>query len=597
MKKTLSVLLLVLIFTVACEALPAPTSGPPTAAAETDPFDSFRAAVSRPIPLFFDRMLSSSQEEAQACSLDDPPPRGCTIFTISHGARVFFGGNSDWINFDSSYYWVDPGDAAGYGAIYFGKPNNVQHGFNEKGLAYDANGLPPAPVNDHTGISPVYGTYNSYPIKILRECTTVKEVIAWVRRHQWHEMMYDQLHFADATGDAVVISAGPDGEVIFTRKATGNGFLVSTNFNLANPANGSYPCWRYARAQEMLEEMDSLGMLTAEQAAAVLDAVHVASPSGFTTMSLVGDLPQGLVYVYLFHQFDAPIVLNVADEIASEPAPGPLRDLFPPETLDQTDKAYDRMMARTTRCDAAGFAWLTLVVLSLAALLFLARSRRRGLLLWALLVVVLGPVGLLVWLFAARSGRASALVEVVGDMVPYVIGMTAALLIVILVPVVSKNSLLQLFALYGLPFVIGLFLYQAPLLARATGHGYAHTLWHRLPATLVSTNLALAGLLAVCLPLFVQHLDYCGVGSLAVLSWWALAVLGALVGGLLLYLYQVWTIPRGFAAWSVLLCDTIEDDAERVVTSPPCRCLWFWIPLSFMILIAGMAVAAVGTSL
>jgi hypothetical protein len=532
------------------------------------------------------------------CSCCDPPPRGCTIFTVSQGDRVFFGGNGDWINFDSNYYWVDLGSETRYGAIYFGVPENVQQGFNEKGLAYDSNGLPPAPVTSHSGRKPVYGGHSSYFIHILQECATVEEVIAWVQEHQWHEAMHYQMHFADADGDAVVISAGPDGKVAFTRKPAGDGFLVSTNFNLANPINGSYPCWRYARAREILQEIDSRDELTAERAASVLDAVHVASPSGFTVLSVVGDLPQGLVYVYLFHQFDAPIVLNVADEIARAPDPGPLRDLFPPETVSRVDQACERLMARSARCDAAGFTWLGLVAVSFITLLLLARSRRRGLTFWALVVAVLGPVGLLVWLIAARSRRARALAETVGDLVPYVVGMVAALLTVIFVPTVSQTSLLQLLAFYGFPLTIDLFLYQAPLLARTTRSNYARTLLRRLPAVLVSTNLALAGLLAIGLPLFKQHLDYCGLGDLTVLSWWAIAVLGALAGGLLLYVYQTWAVRRGFAAWSVLLWDTAEaGDGTATVFSPPWRRLWLWILLSFVVLIAGMALAAVGTAL
>jgi hypothetical protein len=115
---------------------------------------------------------------------------------------------------------------------------------------------------------------------------------------------------------------------------------------------------------------------------------------------------------------------------------------------------------------------------------------------------------------------------------------------------------------------------------------------------LVSTNLALAGLLAIGLPLFKQHLDYCGLGDLTVLSWWAIAVLGALAGGLLLYVYQTWAVRRGFAAWSVLLWDTAEaGDGTATVFSPPWRRLWLWILLSFVVLIAGMALAAVGTAL
>ena len=75
-------------------------------------------------------------------------PPGCSIFTISKNGQAFFGGNDDYINPDN-YYWIDPGDAQNYGAIWIGKPDNVQQGVNEKGLAYDANGLPRVDVNPH----------------------------------------------------------------------------------------------------------------------------------------------------------------------------------------------------------------------------------------------------------------------------------------------------------------------------------------------------------------------------------------------------------------------------------------------------------------
>ena len=119
---------------------------------------------------------------------NDSDVRHCTVLTVSQGDRVFFGGNDDYINRDSTY-WVDPGGATRYGAIYFGEPDNVQQGFNEKGLAYDANGLPRAPVNSHPGREPVFGGYTSYPIQILQECATVEEVIAWVQEHQWHQSL------------------------------------------------------------------------------------------------------------------------------------------------------------------------------------------------------------------------------------------------------------------------------------------------------------------------------------------------------------------------------------------------------------------------
>jgi predicted dienelactone hydrolase len=255
---------------------------------------------------------------------------------------MFFGGNDDYTNRDSTY-WVDPGGTTHYGAIYFGKPDNVQQGFNEKGLAYDASGLPKVPLTSHPGRKPVYGGYTSYPIQILRECATVAEVIAWVQEHRWHTAMHDQLHFADATGDAVVISAGPDGKVAFTRKPDGDSFLVSTNFNVANPSNGEHPCWRYSRAQEMLSRIESQDELTVDRVAAIMDAVHLESRSGWTIYSVVGDLPQRLVYIHFMFQYDAPIVLDVEAEIARAPAPGPLSALFPPEVVSRADQAHQRL--------------------------------------------------------------------------------------------------------------------------------------------------------------------------------------------------------------------------------------------------------------
>jgi hypothetical protein len=118
-------------------------------------------------------------------------PSGCTVFTIARDGKVFFGGNDDYINPDS-YYWVDPGDSSKYGVIWIGEPDNVQQGVNEKGLAYDANGLPRVDVNPHNERIQVSEDYNVYPIRLMHECATVDEVIKWVNSHKWHSYMHDQ---------------------------------------------------------------------------------------------------------------------------------------------------------------------------------------------------------------------------------------------------------------------------------------------------------------------------------------------------------------------------------------------------------------------
>jgi hypothetical protein len=538
---------------------------------------------------------NGSLAPASPCS--DSDVRYCTVITVSQGNRVFFGGNDDYINRDSTY-WVDPGGANRYGAIFFGNPDNVQQGFNEIGLAYDANGVPKAPVTSHPGRKSVYGGYASYPIQILQECATVEEVITWVQEHQWHEAMHDQLHFADATGDAVVISAGPDGKVALTRKPPGDGFLVSTNFNLANPSSGGYPCWRYSRAEEMLEQIQGQDELTAGRVASIMEAVHVEGPSGWTLYSLVADLRQRLVYVYYMFQYDAPIVLSIDEETAQSQPSRSVSELFPEQTQRQADQAYERLMTRSSRCDAVGLAWLGLVAASLVALLLLSRSRRRGRVFWVAVVAVLGPAGLLARLNAARGRRPRALVETAGDLPPIVVGMVVALQAAVLVPGIGQNAGLQLLVLYSVPLTLGLFFYQAPLLAWSTGSGYARTVVRRLPAVLVSTNLALAGLVVICLPLINWQVGYCGLGGVSALQWWAIIALGALIGGLPLYAYHGWAIRRGFSAWSALQWGSGEaGDETTAVFSPPWRRLWLWVVLSFVILAAGVAGGALGVTI
>lgn len=522
------------------------------------------------------------------------PPSGCTVFTASQGDRVFFGGNDDYINPDS-YYWVDPGGARGYGAIWIGTPDNVQQGVNEMGLAYDANGLPRVDTNPHPERKFVLGGYTSYPIQILRECATVAEVIEWVNTHRWHSYMHDQMQFADASGDAVIISAGLDGELVFTRKPPGDGFLVSTNFNVADPSNGyGYPCWRYETAQRLLDQLVSQEYeLTARDAASVLEAVHVEGGASWTIESLVADLPKGVVYLYYFYQFDRPVVLNVAEEIANPRNPGSLSKLFSDEVQQEAARRYQRIRAQAGRCQWLGIAWFGIVLASLIPLLISSRNENQLQLFWTLVVIILGPLGLLVWLVARRKRWASTwpavLVEMAGDVMPTVIAFMTMLVVVITIPAAGATVPVQISLMFGLPLLVGWLVFQGPLLASATQEGYSRTLGQRLPQAWVVANLGMAGINAVAAPLANLSTRICSIFPLplwTVTAWWAIVVLGALVGGLLLLIFEGWAVRRGFRAWSVLASE------EGEVVSPPWRKLWWWILLSYVALLGGIVVSA-----
>jgi choloylglycine hydrolase len=550
------------------------------------------APLSADTPLGLTRTITSPSQ--QTCSIKPTSgdtcsgeiPSGCTVFTVSKGDRVFFGGNDDYINPDS-YYWVDPGGTQGYGAIWIGTPDNVQQGVNAKGLAYDANGLPRVDVNPHLERRPVLGGYTSYPIQILRECATVEEVIEWVNTHQWHSFMHDQLHFADATGDAVIISAGADGEVVFTRKPKVDSYLVSTNFNVANPSNGYYPCWRYETAQDLLSKLvNQKGELTYQDATNVLDAVHVEGGASWTIESMVADLPNGIVYLYYFHQFDEPVVLNIAEEIASAPAGKPLSDLFPEEIKQEAARRYYQIQSQKSRFEVLGKAWLGLVLASLVTLLIGSFKQRRGLLFWIPVVVIMGPLGLLIWLAAGRKRRVGnwqeILVETAGDVNPTIVAFVTVAVALVLLPWATGSSLLPLLLFFSLPLIIGLFVFQGPLLSFASKKGYLKTLLQRIPHTWVTVNLGMAGIFAIATPLVNMSLQL-PLPSWTVVAWWGFTVMSALVAMLLLLPYESWSVRRGYRAW------TMPAYEEGQVNLAPWRKLWWWILLSFLALIGGVA--------
>jgi pimeloyl-ACP methyl ester carboxylesterase len=268
-------------------------------------------------------------------------PGSCTIFAASFGSTVLYGNNEDY-RIPKTYYWAEPSGEKTFGGVFLGFDNFFpQGGINEKGLAFDFNALPEAPLNPH----PELPGRRDIIKKIYQTCATVEEAIALAKKHNWGSSIRWQVLLADATGDAVVISAGSDGELAFTRKPKGDGYMVSTNFNRANPQNtyrGGYPCWRYNKAVEMLEKIKDEKDLTVDSFKSILDACHVEGAVGNTLYSNVFDLKNGVIYLYHWHQFDETAVLKVADEIAKKQSPTRIKDLFSEETVKRAEDEYKK---------------------------------------------------------------------------------------------------------------------------------------------------------------------------------------------------------------------------------------------------------------
>jgi hypothetical protein len=426
----------------------------------------------------------------------------------------------------------------------------------------------------------------------MHECASVIEVIEWVNTHRRFPYMHDQLHFADKTGDAVIISAGKDGEMCLTRKSPGDGFLVSTNFNVANTANSfNYPCWRYNDANEMLSRfIEKDEPLTLRDVVDVMDAVHQEKPT-WTIETMVADLVHGVVYLYYFYQFDRPVVLNVKAELLNPRAAGPLSQLFPEEVRQEAAKRFNKTQAGAHLIKRMAYLWLVLVALCVILFFSVCRDPKKAIRFWLPVMVVLGPFALVSRWIVFRKYQQTvwgrALIETLMDIVPIVVSYTLAITILVISVFSGKASpLLQVSLMFGLPLVAGLF-YHAGLLYSSGAKGWGKFMASRFAQVLVSTFMGLGGISSLAMPMINKNLVVSLIkplSPLAVISWWALVTMGSVAGSLLIFCYEYWAVRSGYATWSVLSAGAGQ------VTTPGWRKLWWWIPISVVVLFLGLAV-------
>ena len=530
--------------------------------------------------------------------VSDYVPESCTIFTSSYGDTVLFGNNEDWIN-PNTYYWVVPTSGGDYGVVYFGFDNFwPQGGINEKGLAFDVNALPKAILNPHPELPKVKNPFYMF----LKKCSTVEEVIDRVKDYSWGSSWRAQVHLADATGDVVVISVGPDGEIAFTRKQKGNGYLISTNFNRANPKNGRYPCWRYDTTVAMLEEIQSEDDLTADHFRSILDAVHQGGPSVNTVYSNIFDLKYGIIYLYHWYQFDEVVKLNVAEEIARAPSPTRIRDLFSQETVDQASNEYLAYQKKITPWKNVSWAWLLLAAGSFVVLIWdLAHGTQApwGIrLVWVLVVALFGPFGLISYVYSYRQPMRStelkaavanwrrALGETVFAVAGYTIGITLAFFSLYFILSFNESSPWSIAArFYGLPLIVGLIFFHAPLVAFVVGNRYWTAIRRRFLTEVICLNFVLVGMLPVSGILMSLCEKYLGMRGPGSVLFWGVITLSAFAGALTVSPFNAWKARHGSCCWPVHLFTGggIERE-ENAMAFLSLRNAWGALLLSFALL-------------
>jgi hypothetical protein len=246
-------------------------------------------------------------------------PFACTCFATKNGNdEVIFGRNFDWVNRPTLLLFTHP--PRGYDAVslvdisYLGfdggqiswgdrlrlldSPYLPFDGLNEAGLAVGMMAVPQARVPSDAQRM----TLDSLQIirLLLDHARTVEEAVALLRQYNIDWGGGPPLHYlvADASGASAVIEF-VQGEMQVHRNE--ERWQLATNFVLSGttPEARKTLCWRYARAEEALQERS--GDILSQEAMAILETVS----QPMTMWSVVYGLTTGEIRIVMGRDYDS----------------------------------------------------------------------------------------------------------------------------------------------------------------------------------------------------------------------------------------------------------------------------------------------------
>ncbi|MBS1689192.1 MAG: penicillin acylase [Bacteroidetes bacterium] len=188
--------------------------------------------------LFFSTLLFSLfiGQRANACSI--------LYFRDSTTGKVYIANNEDYWYDAKAYIKVVPKSKDSYARLWYGWNNFAQGGVNEFGLFFDGAVTPKEqPIR---GYGKPKGNLGD---ELLAKCKTTQEVVDYLESKKV-ALTDGHLLIGDKGGNAVVLE-WVNGERKLTYITTDH--LMVTNFLLADPAKGGYPCPRYQAMENDLQ--------------------------------------------------------------------------------------------------------------------------------------------------------------------------------------------------------------------------------------------------------------------------------------------------------------------------------------------------------
>ncbi len=245
-----------------------------------------------------------------------PRVESCAMIAIRGDATALMGNNEDFV--EPGVLWFVPGKPGRFGRVNVGfRDDFAQGSMNEKGLAFDAAVVAEVPW----GADPAKPTPKNLLDRIMNECATVEEALAYFGRFNCAHLARSQFLLADASGDAAVVAWLPDAG-LSVRRIDGD-HLIATNTRLAP---SGYRCQRFVRAEQVLR---ARGDASRETMTLALEAIHQRGAGAFTAYATIYDLRARRVFVHDLANFGEAVSLDLAAELEKKPPTRRIADLFP----------------------------------------------------------------------------------------------------------------------------------------------------------------------------------------------------------------------------------------------------------------------------
>jgi len=281
-------------------------------------------------------LLFVSSAEAHSAYTGEPaqvmqPGQGCTVIYAASGDLAFGGNNEDSHN-PLTRAWFIPASDGRYGRVYFGYDDNgPQGGLNDQGLFFDGLYVPYKALDASAQKPDFPGGPLAMFDEVMAKSATVDEALAFFDRYSRPGLEAGQLFFGDKAGNSAIV----EGDAIMRKQGS---YQIATNFRQSETPGPPYFDGRYNTADELLSQAGSYSVELIRQ---VLDATHQEDYAQ-TVYSQVYDLKQGLIYIYLFHDYRNVTTLNLAGELAKGPHMVSFASLFP------ENQAYEQWSLQMT---------------------------------------------------------------------------------------------------------------------------------------------------------------------------------------------------------------------------------------------------------